>query len=168
MAKEKDDKKKKKQTGNVAARVDALVRPIIEEMGLRLWDVRYEKEGADWMLRVLIDRDEPLDTDICEKASRAIDPVLDEADPIPQSYYLEVGSPGLGRRLVKEEHFAAKCGQKVEARLYHADEEGRREISGTLLGLEEGTVRLETEDGVVAVAVKDASYFKLCDDEDLF
>ena len=168
MAKEKDDKKQKKQPGNVAARVDVLVRPIVEEMGLRLWDVRYEKEGADWMLRVLIDRDEPLDTDICEKVSRAIDPLLDEADPIPQSYYLEVGSPGLGRRLVKEEHFAAKCGQKVEARLYRADEAGRREISGILRGFEGDAVRLDTADGEVSVAAKDASYFKLCDDENLF
>ena len=89
----------KPQQGSAVKVVEALVRPVVEGMDLRLWDVRFEKEGPDWFLRVLIDRDEPLDTDTCEAVSRAIDPLLDEADPIEQSYYLEVGSPGLGRRL---------------------------------------------------------------------
>ena len=87
--------------------------PVVEGMGLRLWDVRFEKEGPDWFLRVLIDRDEPLDTDTCEAVSRAIDPLLDEADPIEQSYYLEVGSPGLGRRLTRPEHYEAAQGPEV-------------------------------------------------------
>lgn len=154
--------------GGVAARVETLVRPAIEALGLRLWDVRYEKEGADWMLRVFIDRDEPLDTDICEKASRAIDPILDAEDPVPQSYFLEVGSPGLGRRLARDEHFAAKQGQKVSAHLIRPDEKGRRDVAGTLLRKEGGVVYLATEDGEEAVEAKAASYFKLCDDENLF
>ena len=87
-------KAKHQAPGGAAAAVEALVRPVVEGMGLRLWDVRFEKEGPDWFLRVLIDRDEPLDTDTCEAVSRAIDPLLDAADPIDQSYYLEVGSPG--------------------------------------------------------------------------
>lgn len=157
-----------KQQGGIAARVEELVRPAIEGLGLRLWDVRYEKEGADWMLRVFIDRDEPLDTDTCEVASRAIDPILDKADPIPGSYYLEVGSPGLGRRLVRDEHFAAKAGQKVSAHLIRPDEAGQRDIEGTLLGKEGDVVRIDTGEGVQDVPYKSASYFKLCDDEDLF
>ena len=92
---------KQQNSGGAAKVVETLVRPTIEGMGLRLWDVRFEKEGPDWFLRVLVDRDEPLDTDTCEAVSRAIDPLLDEADPIEQSYYLEVGSPGLGRRLTR-------------------------------------------------------------------
>ena len=84
-------KGKNHQPGGAAAVVEALVRPTVEGFGLRLWDVRFEKEGPDWFLRVLIDRDEPLDTDTCEAVSRAIDPILDEADPIDQSYYLDVG-----------------------------------------------------------------------------
>ena len=95
----------KPQQGSAVKVVEALVRPVVEGMDLRLWDVRFEKEGPDWFLRVLIDRDEPLDTDTCEAVSRAIDPLLDEADPIEQSYYLEVGSPGLGRRLTRPEHY---------------------------------------------------------------
>ncbi|HJD21586.1 MAG TPA: ribosome maturation factor RimP, partial [Candidatus Gemmiger faecigallinarum] len=71
--------KKAQGTGGAAAVVEQLVRPTVEGMGLQLWDVRFEKEGPDWFLRVLIDRDTPLDTDTCEAVSRAIDPILDEA-----------------------------------------------------------------------------------------
>lgn len=154
---------------NTAAQVEALVRPVIEGMGLRLWDVRFEKEGPDWFLRVLIDRDTPLDTDTCEAASRAIDPVIDAADPIPQSYYMEVGSPGLGRRLTRDEHFAALAGQTVAVRLIRPDETGRRELRGVLLGKDGPTVRLQKEDGgEESFAFSAAGYVKLCDDEDLF
>ena len=120
----------KQSGGNTAQRVEALVRPIVEGMGLRLWDVVFEKEGPDWYLRVLIDRDGPMDTDICAEVSHALDPVLDEADPIEQSYYLEVGSPGLGRRLTKPEHYDALTGQKIRVRLSVANDAGQREFSG--------------------------------------
>lgn len=157
-----------KQPGGVAARVETLVRPAIEALGLRLWDVRFEKEGPEYFLRVLIDRDEPMDTDACEAASRAIDPILDEADPVDQSYFLEVGSPGLGRKLTRPEHFAALAGREVLARLYKPDAEGRKELRGVLVGLEGDTVTLQTPEGEAAFPRKDAGSVKLCDDEDLF
>lgn len=159
-----------RKSSGVAARVEALIRPAIEGLGLRLWDVRYEKEGPEWYLRVFIDRDEPMDTDICEAASRAIDPLLDEADPIEESYYLEVGSPGLGRKLTREEHFEALKGQKVEARLYKPGEDGAKQPSGLLLGLEDGVVTLQDAEtgGQRTIVLKEAASFKLCDDEDLF
>ncbi len=161
-------KAKHQQPGGAAAAVENIVRPVVEEMGLRLWDVRFEKEGPDWFLRVLIDRDEPLDTDTCEAVSRAIDPLLDQADPIDQSYYLEVGSPGLGRRLTRPEHYEALVGQKCAARLIRPDEEGRRELEGTLVGLADGIVTLHTEQGDVTFPLKSAGFVKLCDDENLF
>ena len=161
-------KAKHQQPGGAAAAVETIVRPVVENMGLRLWDVRFEKEGPDWFLRVLIDRDEPLDMQACEDATRAINPILVEADPIDESYYLEVGSPGLGCKLTRDAHFEAKKGQKVRARLIRPDENGGREIAGILLGKEGGVVTLETENGPVSIDTKNASYFKLCDDEDLF
>nr|WP_317401148.1 ribosome maturation factor RimP [uncultured Gemmiger sp.] len=161
-------KAKNQQPGGAAAAVENIVRPVVEGMGLRLWDVRFEKEGPDWFLRVLIDRDEPLDTDTCEAVSRAIDPLLDQADPIDQSYYLEVGSPGLGRRLTRPEHYEALVGQKCAARLIRPDEEGRRELEGTLVGLADGIVTLHTEQGDVTFPLKSAGFVKLCDDENLF
>lgn len=162
-------KGKNHQPGGAAAVVEALVRPTVEGFGLRLWDVRFEKEGPDWFLRVLIDRDEPLDTDTCEMVSRAIDPLLDEADPIEQSYYLEVGSPGLGRRLTRPEHFAQMTGQKCAAHLIRPDAQGRRDLEGILQGMDDGgNVTLAGEDVPVTFPVKSAGYVKLCDDENLF
>ena len=159
----------KEKVGGTVQIVEALVTPVLEELGLRLWDVRFEKEGPDWFLRVFIDRDTPLDIAACESATRAINPVIDQADPISQSYYLEVGGPGLGRRLTRDSHFAAKCGQKVLAHLIRANEAGEREVTGILRGKEGTVVTLEREDGTLAaIDTKDASYFKLCDDEDLF
>ena len=158
----------KPQQGSAVKVVEALVRPVVEGMDLRLWDVRFEKEGPDWFLRVLIDRDEPLDTDTCEAVSRAIDPLLDEADPIEQSYYLEVGSPGLGRKLTRPEHYEAVKGQKVSVRLFRANENGTKEFSGILTGREGSTITVETENGTVNFEASAASTVRLCDDEDLF
>ena len=161
-------KGKNHQPGGAAAVVEALVRPTVEGFGLRLWDVRFEKEGPDWFLRVLIDRDEPLDTDTCEAVSRAIDPLLDEADPIEQSYYLEVGSPGLGRKLTRPEHYEAVKGQKISVKLFRANEYGTKEFSGILTGREGNTITVETENGTVNFEASAASTVRLCDDEDLF
>ena len=158
----------KSSGGSTAAAVEALVRPVVEGMGLRLWDVRFEKEGPDWFLRILIDRDTPLDTDTCEAVSRAIDPVIDAADPIDQSYFMEVGSPGLGRRLTRPEHFGPYVGQKIAARLIRPNESGARELEGALLAFENGAVTIDTAAGPVQFALSDASFVKLCDDEDLF
>ena len=124
----------KQSGGNTAQRVEALVRPTVEGMGLRLWDVVFEKEGPDWYLRVLIDKADgsTMDTDTCADVSHALDPILDEADPIEQSYYLEVGSPGLGRKLTRPEHYTAVQGQKISVKLYKANENGAKEFSGIL------------------------------------
>ena len=159
----------KEKSGAATVRiVEELVRPVVEDLGLRLWDVRFEKEGPDWYLRILIERDTPLDTDTCEDVTRAIDPLLDEADPIEQSYYLEVGSPGLGRKLTRPEHYEALKGQKVRAKLIRPNADGVRELSGILTGREGSTVTLETENGPVTFEVNAASGVQLCDDEDLF
>lgn len=155
-------------SGHVAASVEKLVRPAVEGLGLRLWDVRFEKEGPEWFLRVLVDRDEPMDTDMCEAASRAIDPLLDEADLIGHGYYLEVGSPGLGRKLARDEHFAAVVGQRVELGLFRPDEAGRKTLQGTLLAFNDGVLELEAEDGPAQIERKAVSRAKLLDDEDLF
>jgi len=148
--------------------VEELVRPVVEGMGLRLWDVRFEKEGPDWYLKILIDRDEPLDTDTCALVSHAIDPVIDEADPIDQSYYMEVGSPGLGRRLTRPEHYEVLKGEKIAVRLIRPMENGLREFEGILEGREGAMVTVNTENGLVSFEAQAASFVKLCDDEDLF
>ena len=154
--------------GNTVAVVEGIARPVVEQLGYRLWDVRYEKEGPDYFLRVLIDKDGLMDTSDCEKVSRALDPLTDEADPIEGGYYLEVGSPGLGRRLIRPEHFTAVEGQKVLLRLYRPAETGEKELTGILLGTDAAGVNLQTAGGMRSVAMEEIALAKLCDDEDLF
>ena len=109
-----------------------------------------------------------MDTDTCADVSHALDPILDEADPIDQSYYLEVGSPGLGRKLTRPEHYETLKGQKIRVKLIRPDASGVREFACILTGREGSTVTVETENGPVAFEVNAASSVHLCDDEDLF
>ncbi|HIQ57996.1 MAG TPA: ribosome maturation factor RimP [Candidatus Merdivicinus intestinavium] len=101
-----------------------LAEPIAGELGVSLWDVRFEKEGASWFLRILIDREGGANINDCEAMSRRIDPLLDEADPIPQSYYLEVWSAGMNRDLTRDFHFTQNLGKKVTVGLFKPWEDG--------------------------------------------
>lgn len=119
----------------IAERVREIITPTADELGYYLWDVEYVKEGADFILRVTIDRfdeaDEGIGIDDCEAMSRAIDPILDEHDPIPDPYLLEVSSPGIERELTRDDHFSLCVGEKVEVRLF-APVEGSRVFTGIL------------------------------------
>ncbi len=125
---------KKKST---AQRVWEMARPLADQLGLRLWDVRFEKEGADWYLRIFIDKEGGVSIDDCVDMTHAINPALDEADPIPQEYLLEVSSPGFERKLVRPEHFRAFLGKPVRAKLIRPLEDGTRLLEGVLLRAEE-------------------------------
>lgn len=138
---------KKNGSGGVVAAVRAAVTPTIEGMGYDVWDIEYVKEGADMFLRVTIDKPEGITIDDCEAVHRAIDPLLDEADPIEEAYHLEVSSPGIERDLRTDAHFAACVGEEVEVRLY-APADGAKVWTGELLPLgEDGSVRLLTAAG---------------------
>lgn len=133
--------------GGTAARCRQLAQPAAQELGLTLWDVRFVKEGASWVLRYLIDKEDGATLDDCVALSRRLNPLLDEADPIPQSYTLEVSTPGVERELTRPEHFAYCEGWAVVVRLYHAAD-GEREMAGILRGLDEdGRVVIETLEG---------------------
>ena len=114
------------KTANIASVAEKIITPCVEELGYRVWDVEFVKEGAGWYLRITIDSDDGIDIDDCEKVSRAISPLLDEVDPIEQNYTLEVSSPGLERTLRTPQHFAACMGEEIEVRLYSPDESGRK------------------------------------------
>ncbi len=101
-----------KKKGNVAQRVWELSEPLAKELNLSLWDVQFVKEGADWFLRVFIDKEGGVSIDDCVDMTHALSPVLDKEDPIPQEYMLEVSSPGLERKLTRPEHFAAFVGRR--------------------------------------------------------
>ena len=119
---------------NIVGTVTELVSPVAEEMDIILWDVEFVKEGAKKILRITIDSEEGIDINLCEKFHRTIDPMLDEADPIDESYYLEVTSPGIEREIKTDAHIAMCEGEKVEVKLY-APKNGSKAFTGTLVGL---------------------------------
>ena len=152
--------------GKTAEIVRRLVMPIIDEFGLLLWDVRFVKEGADWFLRVYIDReDTPVSIDDCVNVSRRLSTRLDEVDPIPQSYCLEVSSPGVERELTRPEHFSRFEGYPVILRLYHA-RDGVKEFVGLLDGFDENGQLLlqDEEENTLAFDRKEISAVHLLDD----
>lgn len=125
---------------NIAGVVTELISPVADEMGIILWDVEYVKEGAKKILRITIDSEEGIDINTCEKFHRTIDPMLDEADPIDESYYLEVTSPGIEREIKTDAHIEMCRGEKVEIKLY-APKNGSKVFCGELVGLDgEGRV----------------------------
>ena len=133
----------KKNSGGVVRAVRAIAEPLAEELGYFLWDVEYVKEGADMFLRITIDSEEGINIEDCEKMHRAIDPLLDEADPIEEAYHLEVSSPGIERDLKTDMQIHACEGWDVELRLY-APIDGAKSFLGVLKGLdEEGRVVID-------------------------
>ena len=130
---------------SVAETVRSLAEPVAEELGVWIWDVEFVKEGARRVLRITIDSEEGVGIEDCERLHRAIDPILDECDPIEGFYYLEVSSPGIERELRTEEHIQAFIGARVEAKLF-SPKDGKRAIRGTLAALKEGGAVAITED----------------------
>ena len=123
--------------------VAALAKPIVEARGCSLWEVEYVREGADYILRVAIDKEGGVDIDDCEAISRALDPILDEQDPIPDRYQFEVCSAGLERALKRPEDFARFLGSPVTVKLYRPVN-GLKEIPAVLRGYEDGRVTVDT------------------------
>ena len=120
----------------------ALAQPVVEAEGCEIWDVEYVKEAGAWYLRVYIDKAGGVSIDDCEAVSRALDPVLDEADPIPTSYIFEVSSAGGERELKRPRDFEKFLGSQVEVRHYQPVE-GAKAHTGTLRGYADGAVTIE-------------------------
>lgn len=117
-------------------------QPLVEACGCSLWDVEYVREGGEWFLRLYIDKEGGVDIDDCEAVSRAVDPVLDEKDPIPESYRFEVCSAGLERVLKRPSDFEQYMGAAIMVKLYKP-KDGIKEYPGILAGYDQGAVLLE-------------------------
>ena len=122
----------------VTEQVAAFAEPVVQEHGCELWDVEYVREGSEYFLRLYIDKEGGVDIDDCEAISRAMDPILDEKDPVPGSYHFEVCSAGLERALKRPSDFQQFLGSPVLVKLYRA-REGRKEFAGYLKGYDEAT-----------------------------
>ena len=123
----------------ISDKVEALARPVVEEEGCKLWSVEYIKEAGTWYLRVYIDKDGGVGIADCEAISRRLDPILDEADPIPESYVFEVGSAGAERELKRPSDFEQFIGSDVEVKLYQPYE-GRKTLVGILEEYNDGNI----------------------------
>ncbi|NMB24597.1 MAG: ribosome maturation factor RimP [Firmicutes bacterium] len=135
--------------------VQTIVTELTEEIlvdypELELVDVEYVKEGPTWVLRVFIDKDTGVNLDDCEKVSRRLSSRLDDVDPVPGNYSLEVSSPGLERPLTKDVHFRRFAGQLVNVGTY-APFRAKKQWQGHLVGLEDDLIVIETDDGVIKI-----------------
>ena len=146
----------------VADVVKPLVLPITEELGLILWDVEFVKEGSERFLRIYIDREDGgIGIDDCEAVSRALDPILDEADPIPQSYHLEVCSAGLIRDLKTTEHIGRFLGYEAEVRLYKGEEDLPKKFLARLDAITEETLTVTVGEHTYSLDRKSISKIKI-------
>lgn len=116
-------------------KAEELLSPIVEKLGISIYDVEYVKEGSDFYLRAYIDKPGGVNINDCETVSRAFSDALDEADPIPDAYILEVSSPGLGRTLKKDKHLQKSIGEEVEIKLFKPIEK-QKEFAGILEGFD--------------------------------
>ena len=122
-------------------KISELAQPIVKEEGCSLWDVEYVREAGTRYLRIYIDKVGGVSIDDCERVSRRLDPILDEEDPISESYVFEVGSAGADRELKRPQDFAQFMGSEVEVRLYRP-KEGSKRFVGTLSAYEDGAVTI--------------------------
>lgn len=127
----------------ITEKVEALAKPVVEDEGCELWAVEYVREAGSWYLRVLIDKDGGVGIDDCERISRRLDPILDEADPIPDSYVFEVGSAGAERELKRPSDFERYIGSEIEVKLYQPYQ-GKKSYVGSLEAYEDGNVTVSS------------------------
>ncbi|MDO5560435.1 MAG: ribosome maturation factor RimP [Oscillospiraceae bacterium] len=154
-----------KKNGSTELKIFEIAQPIADELGYTIWDIVYVKEGACWYLRVFIDKEEGITIDDCEAMTRPLSDKLDEIDPIPDSYCLEVGSAGLERELVREKHFEASIGKTVRLHLIIA-KDGNKEYIGELKAFDKNSVTLLTGEEEKEVLLSDTAYIKLYEDFD--
>lgn len=140
--------------------VTKLALPVVEEAGCELWDVEYVREAGTWFLRIYIDKDGGVDILDCEKVSRVLSDLLDEADPIEGSYTLEVSSAGAERPLKRPGDFARFMGSPVAVKLYKA-RNGRKEFAGVLAGYEDGNVTITVGDAAMTFTKEEVALCRL-------
>ena len=122
--------------------VASFAKPVVENHGCELWDVEYVREGSDYFLRLYIDKEGGVDINDCEAISRAVDPILDEKDPIKESYHFEVCSAGLERALKRPSDYERFMGSAITVKLYRP-RNGLKEIPCILTGYDAGKVTVE-------------------------
>lgn len=145
-------------------RVSAIIGPVISSLGFELYDIEFRKEYGNWELLVTIDRPEGITLDDCEQVSRAVEPALDEADPIEQPYYLTVSSVGLDRPLKLSKDFDRHIGDPIDIKLYSAPSDkalgGKKNFTAKLVSHDENDFTFETDKGCFTLPKKAAALLR--------
>ena len=140
-------------------KTEAFILPILGELGFSLYDVEYVKEGGEYFLRVYIDKPGGVTIDDCVETSRRMNEVLDREDYIADAYTFEVSSPGVERRLRKEEHFLAVMGEQIELKLY-APKDGKKQVCGILKSYDGDAVVIDSGDEELTVPLAEIALAK--------
>ncbi len=140
--------------------VEKLAIPIVEALMYELVDIEYKKEGSHWYLRIYIDKPGGISIEDCQAVSERLSELLDEQDPIPNSYFLEVSSPGLDRILKKDGDFTKYAGSKVDISLFKAVY-GKKKHTGELIGLFGEEIHIKNKDTTMAFNRTDVSLVRL-------
>jgi ribosome maturation factor RimP len=140
-------------SSQIKSAVEEMVKPFLDENGFELVDIEYVKEGSNWFLRVYVDKDGSIDIDDCGRVSEFLSTKLDEKDPIPVAYFLEVSSPGAERPLKKPSDFQKAVGKHVFVTTYEPVN-GKKEFEGVLEAYdgEQLTVNLGKKSAVIEVS----------------
>ena len=138
----------------IEEKVESLLKEKIESLGYYLYEVEYLKEGAEYYLRIYIDKETGIDLNDCEKVSNEINDLLDKADFIKEQYFLEVSSPGIERNLKKDKHFEQNIGK-----LFKKDENGKKEYEGILKSFNQEEIFIE-ENGIIKIDRKNITKIK--------
>ncbi|MBR4182196.1 MAG: ribosome maturation factor RimP [Lachnospiraceae bacterium] len=141
-------------------RTEELVTPVLERLGLTLYDVEYVKEGSEYYLRIFIDKEGGVDINECEAVSREMNTILDEEDFIPDAYIFEVSSPGLGRTLKKDKHLSYSIGMEVDVHTFKPVD-GTKDMTGILKGFDDEYVDLEIQGAEKKLERKNIASIKL-------
>ena len=140
--------------------VASFAKPIVEAHGCELWDVEYVREGSEYFLRLYLDKEGGVDITDCEAISRAVDPILDEKDPIQESYHFEVCSAGLERALKRPSDFERFMGSNITVKLYRP-RNGLKEIPCVLRGYDNGQVTVEAGKETITFAKSEVALVRL-------
>ena len=140
--------------------VAGFAEPVVESFGCELWDVEYVREGSDYFLRLYIDKEGGVDISDCEKVSRAVDPILDEKDPIQDSYHFEVCSAGLERALKRPGDFERFMNSPIMIKLYRP-RNGLKELPGILRGYDNGRVTAECGKEIITFEKSEVALVRL-------
>ncbi len=155
---------------SIEDRVESLIKPKIENLGYKLYDVQFVKEGQNYFLRIFIEKENGnIDLNDCEKVNNEIDTLLDSANYIKEQYFLEVSSTGIEKILRKDEHLKENIGTKVQLNLFKPIEEfkeKKKEIIGILKDFNDNNIVLELENGEIIIDRKNISQIKTIFDWD--